>query len=372
MAAEPQPSPTFALALSRALPQKASPRIDRNALARPLAPIIGCDGTQIHPGLHLDDRLGAARQKCKLVLCCAFSGRDRIVERIVRESLAANRGAEIRWMLTGSSPEDLALIEALSRTTQQVAGFVVENRPLGRKWQSCLNYATRYYEAELYGIVGSDDFASRRLIDYVIGRHERNVEHTSEQMFLPAMYGTLEWLVCNINTQSGATPQILKCSYEYGSAFEPLGAGRFYTRQFLDDCGGLLFESDKERLLDDRGYFELRDRGYKLEYYTLEDGPLVSVKGDWAQLNTIEDFFAAATLTVEEYSFRGRRLLSEAMAAHSVSYLFKPTPFSPQFTFAAVSTGLKPTGHRSAAGGATPESPPARNRLLELALHESG
>lgn len=318
------------------------PAVDRDAIAYPVAPFVGCDGTHVQPGLYLEGRLSTIREKCKLVLCCAFSGRHRIVERIVRESIAANHGAEVRWMLVGSSPGDLALIEALSKQTRRVAGFVVENRPLGRKWQSCLYFATQYYDAELFGITGSDDFVSSRLIDYVIDRHEKNSKHTSERAFLPAMYGTLEWLVCNTNPRSRAVPQILKCSYGYETAFEPLGAGRFYTSRFLDECGGLIFESDKERLLDDRGYFELRDRGYPLEYYTLEDGPLVSVKGDWEQLNKIEDFLAATTLRVEEFSFEGRNLLKKVLSDGTLKFLFKPTPIAPQLSFAALSTGLKP------------------------------
>lgn len=314
--------------------------IHRDALAEPLEPFVGCDGSRIEAGLYFTDRLASSGGECRLVLCCAFTGRHRIIEKIVRESLSANYGADVRWMLAGSSTEDLALIETLSRTTGRVAGFIVENRPLGRKWQTCLHFATKYFRAELYGITGSDDFVSSRLIDHIVNRHESNSKLGEGSAYLPAMYGTLEWLVCNTNPNSNHAPQIFKCSYEYRTAFEPLGAGRFYTREFLEECGGLIFDSDKERLLDDRGYFELRDRGYPLEYYTLEEGPLISVKGNWSQMNAIELFVDAPTLNVEEYSYRGYALLANSLSMSSQRYLFKPVPLSPQYTFSEPRTGL--------------------------------
>jgi hypothetical protein len=311
-----------------------------NELATPIAPFVEYEGTHITSDEMLLENITDKGGTCELVLCCAFTGRHRIVEKIVEESFYSNEAQQVRWMLAGSTQEDEAFIRALSRKTRKVAGFIVENRPLGRKWQTCMYFATRYYQSELYGITGSDDIVSNKLVDYIIRRHRKNVELTKNPSFLPGMYGTLEWLVSHTNTQHTLVPQIIKCSYGYESAFEPLGAGRFYTRSFLEECKGLIFESNLERLLDDRGYFEVRNHGRPLEYYSIEDGPVISVKGDWAQLNSVSDFLAAKTLALEEYSFAGYALLSKSISDATQKYLFKPAMISPQLNFSQINTGI--------------------------------
>ena len=321
-------------------PKPVRRHVDRDDVGDPLSSFIGSDGKRIDPGRNFQVKLCNESRSCKLVLCCAFTGRHRIIEKIVNESLMCHEARHVRWMLVGSTPEDDAFIKTLSCQTGQVAGFVMDNNPLGRKWQTCMNYATRYYESDLYGITGSDDFVSSRLVDFIIRRHQDNMEKGKASSFVPAMYGTLEWLVCNTNTQDSLVPLIIKCSYAYETAFEPLGAGRFYTRAFMEECKGLIFESDLERLLDDRGFFEVRDRGKPLEYYSLEDGPIVSVKGDWAQMNSVADFITAPTLTLDEYSFSGHALLRRSLSDASFKFLFKPATIFPQLNFSKVSTGI--------------------------------
>jgi len=322
--------------------------IHRDELAYPVDPFIGCNGRIIDSGDQFLEELEASDQTCDLVLCCAFTGRHRIIEKIIEESLQNRDTCNVRWMLAGSTPEDYAFIRTMSRTTESVAGFVVENRPLGRKWQTCVNFATRYYNADLFGITGSDDLVSQRLVEFIIKRHKNNKKQAINPAFLPGMYGTLEWLVCNNSKTDSLSPQVIKCSYAYKTAFEPLGAGRFYTQEFLKECNGLIFESNLEKLLDDRGYLEVRDRGKPLEYYTMEDGPLVSVKGDWAQLNSVAKFVTAETLDLEEYSFKGYQLLEQSLSQASLNFLFKQSIIAPQLSFSTSHLDL---------GGDRPDTP---------------
>lgn len=282
-------------------------RVSRDEVAAPLGPVVG-----------LRDR----PETCALVLCCAFTGRREVLERIVAETLTAREAAGLRWMLVGSTADDLELIQKLAARDARIAGCIIENKPLGRKWQSCVHFATRHFDAELYAIVGSDDFLSSTLLDHIITRHRHNLRQSAGAAILPAMYGTLEWLVCNINDASSFAPQIMRCSYGYDTAFQPLGAGRFYTKDFLGKRGGLIFESNKERLLDDRGFFDVQDNGFAIEYYRLEDGPLVSVKGNWEQLNKIDAFLSAQTLKLQEFSFEGRDLIRRTMNAETLSFMF--------------------------------------------------
>lgn len=264
-----------------------------------------------------------------LVFCCAFHGRHDLLRQVVAETLSpAMPDVSVAWMLTGSSREDFEFIAQLSSEYGSVAGFCTENNPLGRKWQTCVKLASVYYNASLYGITGSDDIVSSGLIRHIVARHRRNLAATAGGGFMPAMYGTLEWLVAEVSSELEGRPQIYRCYYKYGHAMMPLGAGRFYTRDFIDRTGGILFESDRDRLLDDRGYYEVRNRGLPIEYYTVADGPVFSLKGPWQQLNPLEAFFKAGTLGIEEYSFAGYRVLRAALTRETFSRLYERAPLT--------------------------------------------
>jgi hypothetical protein len=142
--------------------------------------------------------------ECEIVLCCSFTGRHDILQQIIHESTTCN--ATVRWMLCGSTPEDTSFIEMIARQTGVVAGFNCENRPLGRKWQTCVVEATKLFKAETFGIIGSDDFASRRLLDHIAGliRKEREAEIYTD------LYCTLEWLLWIRNDESPLSPNILR------------------------------------------------------------------------------------------------------------------------------------------------------------------
>jgi hypothetical protein len=162
------------------------------------------------------------------------------------------------------------------------------------------------------------------LIDHLILRHRQNQAHLSDASFLPAMYGTLEWLVCQAESNVRIRPQIFRCHYRYLHARMPLGAGRFYTKEFLDLTDALLFESDRDRLLDDRGYHEVTARGLPVEYFTIADGPILSIKGPWSQLNPLEAFFKSQSIGIEEYSFEAFGELRRALSGNTLRRLVGP------------------------------------------------
>ena len=281
------------------------------------------------------------QEACELVMCCAFSGRHRVLRRVIEESLAAQAGRAVRWMLAGSTTEDHAFIEAMAKTTGRVAGFVCENRPLGRKWRHCMILAGRYYDAEIYGITGSDDIISSRLIDHVIGRFRSDSASGLGWNYLPSLYAGMEWLVAITDDSQASFPQIIRCCYGYDAVFQPLGAGRFYTRPFLREVDFEIFDSRLERLLDDRGYFEVCDRGKLIDYYTIEDGPIISVKGNWPQLNKVDDILSAPQLDPREFSFEGCSLIRNSVSLSTFRYLFKPSRIGAQFNFSSPPLGAR-------------------------------
>lgn len=274
-------------------------------------------------------RLGC---EARIVLCCAFTGRHDVLHQVILESLGC--GTDVRWMLCGSTPEDEEFIRLVSNQTGIVAGFTCENETLGRKWQSCMVRAGEVFDAASYGIVGSDDFVSRRLLDHVSATVE-----VAEMA--PDLICTLEWMVWLRQREHPLSPNIFRCHYAADSAFQPLGAGRFYGRGFLERCDFRIFDSRLNRLLDDRGFEEIRDRGGSVVYFSIEDGPLLSLKGDWLQMNAIEGFLDAPTLDVEEFSIEGFDLLRRSLGPVAMQYLARPTAFTPQFHFARIDSGLR-------------------------------
>ena len=278
-------------------------------------PFILCDGTEA------DTPPEETGESCRMVICCAFTGRHHVLEQVIREALHAEGGDAVRFMLTGSTDEDLRFIRAMAVRTGRVAGFVCDNQPLGRKWQTCVRRAYQYFDASLYAITGSDDILSARLIDHVLRAREADAALSEE--FAPDLYCANEWLVHS--SEARHRPMLLKCGYRYETVFQPLGAGRFYARPFMDAVDGYLFDSSLKRCLDDRGYARIRKAGEKVHFLTVEDGPILSVKGEWEQLNSLDAFFRAPTLNITDYAFPGYRLLRDSLHPDTFRFLFKPT-----------------------------------------------
>lgn len=276
-------------------------------------------------------------EKCRLVICCAFLGRHEILKQAVLESFSSQYAEDVRWVLVGSTEEDDRFIQALARETKRISGFAYDIQPLGKKWQASVKIAQQLYDAELLAITGSDDILSHQLINHVIQRHQSNLKKSPDPEFLPSMYCCMEWLVLQRNIKHELWGEFFKCHYRYETALQPLGAGRFYPCNFLRKLDYFIFDSDKNRLLDDDGFFAVRDRKGFLEYVSLAEGPVISVKGDWLQLNSLDDLIKAPTVNVQEYSFEGYRLLQSALSETTLNYLFRTSKISDQPTGVPVS-----------------------------------
>lgn len=284
--------------------------VGNRSLARLRGHFIPCD--QSAPDLE------PPRERCRVAICCAFTGRHPVLDRVIRESFQAREGESVRWMLAGSTDEDARFIEEAAARTGRVVGFVCDNKPLGRKWQTCVRHAYRRFDADLYAITGSDDILSRKLMDHVLAAQVAN--RSLSGAFAPDLYCANEWLVHS--SAKGYRPMLVRCAYAYETAFQPLGAGRFYARKFMDRVDGYVFDSSLGRGLDNYGFDKVREAGGKVELFTVEDGPLVSVKGDWEQLNSLDAFFKVDTLDIREFSFQGFGLLRRALHPDTFGYLY--------------------------------------------------
>lgn len=281
---------------------------------------VMCDGRQVSSNFSDKFELDGEQEECDLVLCCAFIGRHKILKQIIIESLASKNGKNIRWMLVGSKDEDFDFILSMAKSTGCVAGFLARNSPLGVKWNACIINAGRYYNSKIYGITGSDDIISSKLIDSVLSKY--SLDNNKDDESVPSLYASLDWLVYVNKNENSLRPKIYQCRYNAGQASQPIGAGRFYSRKFMKEVSFNIFDEDKSRQLDDRGYKEIINRNRKINYLSIDDGLIISVKGDWEQLNSINDFFASLQLNIHECSQESILNHKTELSASTCKYLF--------------------------------------------------
>lgn len=273
------------------------------------------------------------KKKCRLVICCAFTGRYQVLAASIEESRYSKYGSEVEWVLCGTTKEDGLFIEAMKNVTSCVSGFLCTNNPLGRKWQNCISFASECYDAELYAISGSDDIISAGLINYII-EQEAHHEESNKGGQVPVLYGTTNWLTMVTDQSNFASSQIFQCRILQSDYFQPIGAGRFYKNSFLKKINFKIFDVNLERLLDDLGYEKVKKSNQATQLYGVEEGPLISVKGSWSQLNTVKDFFDAKTLELTEFSFNGYDLIRKNCSLNTCDFLFRQGDLAQQLGFA--------------------------------------
>jgi hypothetical protein len=260
--------------------------------------------------------------KADMVITSAFLGRHEVLDMMVTEATATPEGYEVLVCLAGSSSEDEAYLKDVTARNPDVLGMLGPNSPVGRKWQSVVDLARASSDFQLLGITGSDDILPVGLITSIIERHRVCCSHDSIIPFATSIYGTMQWLIFSNSDKDTLSPQIIKCSYKLGSAIMPLGAGRFYSRKVMDDFEGDIFEVSKNRLLDDKGFYKVHNSGLGVEYYGVTQGAVLSLKGDWSQMNSFDAILQAPTVKASEFSFEGYDLLRKQLTAPTFERLF--------------------------------------------------
>ena len=278
------------------------------------------------------------RKKVDLVICCAFKGRHEVLEQSIMESLFQKGDYHVEWFICGSTEEDIQFIQKIAAKTGKVSGMVWNNNPLGEKWSFCVTTAGDLYDAELYAITGSDDILSSSLIHTIISKHRGYLSSTEntvtqEKHHLPAMYCTNKWVVLRLGSQ-GQFPTTIACGLKDSDYYVPLGAGRFYSKQFMQEVNFNIFDIKRENCLDDYGYYKTIELGYRLKHYDLDDGLLVSVKGNWQQMNLVEDILNADSIQTKDCTFSMLDKFKEEISPEIFAYLFKPETSTIEYAWA--------------------------------------
>ena len=181
----------------------------------------------------IDAYLGANKKlNSDIVVCCAFLGRYDLLRLVIQEGLSTKK-SRVCFCLAGSSESDKQYLLSLSGN-DRVIGVITRNEPVGKKWQMSINVARALVNYELIGITGSDDILTHVLLDNVLRKHRDNISKSSVRELVPVLYATLEWMIFAIGDKQEYLPQLVHCNYRLQNAVQPIGGGRFYSKEFIE------------------------------------------------------------------------------------------------------------------------------------------
>jgi hypothetical protein len=154
--------------------------------------------------------------------------------------------------------------------------FHHENQPLGRKWQYAVDRA-RELQPDLLVIQGSDDVLEVDTKD---------------------LYRTMETYqavgVRRFTAFDGK--RYYQCQYRH-HVQQPIGSGRVYRRDILDQMDWLLFHPHRKRGLDDQGWYSANLKGAcMLQANNVPGIQVIAMKGPWDCLNSLDRYLTSTNL----------------------------------------------------------------------------
>lgn len=154
-------------------------------------------------------------------------------------------------------------------------------KPLGNKWQRCVDLA-RHINPNPLIISGSDDFLSK---DYI-----KMVQRLINQGF--DLIGLTSWY-----TYDTKSNKVYHCEYRNRNINFPIGSGKAFSNHILEKMKYRLFDIKLNRKLDDFGYYSAISHGAKI--HLIRDPHVLAVKqGD--DLNPIESYFNSPNINTKE------------------------------------------------------------------------
>lgn len=205
----------------------------------------------------------------------AVYGRRELVEINLR--LLHAQKCEI--VVVASLPADFDYLRRLSIPHLQIVP--APNRPLGNKWQIGVDQC-RILNANPLIILGSDDFLSSDFISQACELSKVN-DFTCFNRW--SIYDTKSKLAYSLQYNAKMIH----------AGFFPLGSGRIFSNRLLDRNYWQLFDSSRDRLLDDFAYYSLKEQD-KIQFNP-PGLSLLAVKGRWEQLNPLDKILTAETIS---------------------------------------------------------------------------
>ncbi len=202
------------------------------------------------------------------VILIAVYGRMRLVEINLR--LLSEQNCQI--VCVASLDEDFKALRKMAIPNLQI--IPAPNNPLGAKWQSGVDQC-RILDADPLIILGSDDFLDQTFI--------KNACRISKYMDF----------VCFDRFFIHSPNDGKNYSLRYKNKF-PLGSGRVYSKKYLNEKHWIMFDSERNRLLDDFAWDNTKF-GDKI-LFNPEGMNLLAVKGQWEVLNPLDKILQSESI----------------------------------------------------------------------------
>lgn len=178
------------------------------------------------------------------------------------------------------------------------------NRPLGRKFQAGVTEAKKYNPKAVM-ILGSDDLLSYTYVEKTMKLIDKQYD----------FIGIDTWyIVCS-------TKECYIGKYVNKHAQRFLGAGRTYSRRFLNTVKWKVFSPTKNSNLDQHGE-DLASK-HLMRKIKMKDNTFVfSLKGDWPMLHTIDDMRSSKSfMSLKRITLERTKLM---ISTHLKTCLIKP------------------------------------------------
>jgi hypothetical protein len=160
------------------------------------------------------------------------------------------------------------------------------NYPLGNKWQAGVEVARRC-KADPLIINGSDDILSPKFFSRVS-------ELLAEGYHF---IGLKSWYVYDLKSVY---------LFDYMAPL-PLGGGRAYSKELLEKMNYEVFDTRKEKHLDDLGWHKAFNS--EMKQVILKEPLILSVKGDWPVMNPLNRMFQSTNAYLRDSIFDPKPIL---------------------------------------------------------------
>lgn len=162
--------------------------------------------------------------------------------------------------------------------------FKYPNKPLGNKWQHGVDMVRMIANPLI--IVGSDDIVSADFIE----QSRRWMKDGFD------FVGFSSWYIYDDTLKES-----YRATYQKRNENLTIGAGRVYSKRFIEQVEGKLFNTIMDKKLDDFGFIQVQKHAQKIKI--IKDTPMImSVKGNWKQMNPIDKILKSPNIEAVKIS----------------------------------------------------------------------
>lgn len=242
----------------------------------------------------------------ELVVVIAFHGRrHEVLELLIKElSQSSTDGLALKAILVCSTKEDQCFVAKLKEKYHFVTAKSHPNQPLGAKWQAGVEEA-RQFNPNFLMIMGSDDIMSAHFLTNALQLMRRNDVDPGFDLIAPS-----SWHLYDCDSNSSYIGSLWELTYQNHQPV-PLGAGRIYSSVILDRFDWHLFHPSLKSRLDSLGFQQVIEHQGNVYRLPLFMGTILSVKGNWSNLNSTDKILTAAAIRSKSIDFFKSDFFSE-------------------------------------------------------------